>query len=45
MKIVSEKQKISICLAMMPKRQDANVNQKVPGNCTYTNARMVADII
>lgn len=29
----------------MLKRLGVNVNQKVPANCTYTNARMVADII
>lgn len=32
-------------LAKMLKRLGVNVNQKVLGNCTYTNARMVADII
>lgn len=44
-KIASENQKISMYLAKMLKRLGVNVNQKVPGNCTYTNARMVADII
>lgn len=41
-KIASENQKISMYLAKMLKRQDANVNQKVLDNCTYTNARMAA---
>lgn len=44
-KIASENQKISICLAKMLKKQNANASQKVLGNCSYTNVLVAMDII